>query len=422
MNVTLSCGARHGSVTAPPSKSDLHRKLICAALADAPSKLLVSGLSDDISATVRCLNALGASISETADGVFVTPISQPPAHAVLDAGESGSTLRFLLPVCGALGVSAELLLSGRLPQRPMEPLIRVLSENGMKIERKNDVISCSGKLQAGRFSLPGSVSSQFLSGLLFALPLLAGESVLSVSLPLVSGSYFEMTKKIVSASLLHPLFRLETATDNCISCYVNPSNSYHVPAVGSIEADWSGAAAFACMGALSETGISLCGLDRASLQPDRAIVDILLKAGAVVRAEKDRLFIKKGALRSFTFDAAPCPDLVPVLAVFACACEGVSELYNAARLRQKESDRLLAVSTLIKTLGGNAEQTPDGLRITGRPIHGGTVSSFSDHRIAMAAAVAACIASSSVTVEGCEAVCKSYPSFWRDFETLKGAI
>ena len=421
MNLTIPCGARFGSVSAPPSKSDAHRKLICAALADAPSVLRISDLSDDIAATVRCLCAFGASIRKTEGGLSVTPISAPPHSAVLNVGESGSTLRFLLPVCGALGVSAQFDLSGRLPQRPMEPLFQALRENGMRITPENGRIFCSGRLRGGTFSLPGDVSSQFLSGLLFALPLPEKESILRVSLPMVSAPYFEMTKQTVSASLLRPLFFKESQADGAQSYYVNPSNVYHVSALLPVEGDWSGAAAFFCMGALSESGIAVCGLSPDSMQPDRAVLDVLASAGAEIEMTDAGIRVRKGALRAFSLDAAPCPDLVPVLAVFACACEGTTRIFHTARLRQKESDRLFSVSTLINALGGIAEVTDDALLVTGRSLHGGTVSSFSDHRIAFAAAVAACMADAPVMLEGAEAVRKSYPCFWRDLESLKGA-
>ena len=413
MTRTLSPGPRSGVIRIPASKSQAHRMLICAALSEAPSHLVLDGFSADIKATMQCLEALGARCEKTADGLSVMPLGICPAQARLDVGESGSTLRFLLPVLGALGVRAEVRMQGRLPERPLSPLWEVLEAHGMRLRQNGDVLHTDGQLYAGDYSLPGNVSSQFISGLLFALPLLDGNSTLTVTGELQSARYVAMTEQALAAAGIF-------TNKNGQVWQVGGGQRYAAPAVQTVEGDWSNAAFFLCMGALSETGVTVTGLNPESLQADRAITEILTHFGAELTVSGDAVAVRRGALHGITLDAGPVPDLIPVVSCLAALCEGETRIINAARLRLKESDRLQSTAALLSSLGGSVRELPDGLVIMGRArLSGGTADACSDHRIAMSAAMAACGCEGPVTVSGSECVAKSYPAFWEDFASLK---
>ena len=413
MTRTLLPGPRAGAIRIPASKSQAHRMLICAALSHKPSRLILDGFSADIEATMQCLAALGARFEKESDGLFVTPLSACPAQARLDAGESGSTLRFLLPVLGALGVRAEVRMHGRLPERPLSPLWEVLEAHGMRLRQDGAVLHTDGQLCAGDYSLPGNVSSQFISGLLFALPLLDGNSTLTVTGALQSARYVAMTEQALAAA------GILTKKDGPV-WQIGGGQRYAAPAVQTVEGDWSNAAFFLCMGALSETGVTVSGLNPASLQADRAITEILTRFGAELTVSEDAVTVRRGALRGITLDAGPVPDLIPVVSCLAALCGGETRIENAARLRLKESDRLQTTAALLASLGGSVRELPDGLVISGRDrLSGGTADACGDHRIAMSAAMAACGCEGPVTVSGSECVAKSYPAFWEDFASLK---
>ena len=413
MTRTVAPGPRTGAVQIPASKSQAHRMLICAALSKAPSRLVLDGFSADIEATVQCLEALGAQLTQETAGLLITPIGVRPANAKLDVGESGSTLRFLLPVLGALGIRAEIQMHGRLPERPLSPLWEVLEAHGMQLQQDGAVLHTDGQLCAGDYSLPGNVSSQFISGLLFALPLLSGNSTLTVTGALQSARYVAMTEQALAAAGIF------TKKDGQV-WQIDGGQRYAAPAVQTVEGDWSNAAFFLCMGALSRQGVRVSGLDPASLQADRAITEILTRFGAEVNIEGDTVTVRRGTLRGITLDAGPVPDLVPVVSVLAALCAGETRIENAARLRIKESDRLRTTAALLEALGGTVRELPDGLVITGQSaLAGGSVDASGDHRIAMSAAVAVCGCTQPVTVCGSECVAKSYPAFWEDFTALQ---
>ena len=413
MTRTVAPGPRAGVIQIPASKSQAHRMLICAALSREPSRLILDGFSADIEATMQCLEALGARCEETANGLSVTPVGVCPAQARLDVGESGSTLRFLLPVLGALGVQAEIRMHGRLPERPLSPLWEVLEAHGMRLQQDGSILHTDGQLIAGDYSLPGNVSSQFISGLLFALPLLGGNSTLTVTGALQSARYVSMTEQaLAEAGIL-------TKKDGPV-WQIGGGQRYASPAVQTVEGDWSNAAFFLCMGALSATGVTVTGLNSTSLQADRAITEILVRFGAELTVSEDAVTVRRGVLHGITLDAGPIPDLVPVVSCLAALCDGETRVENAARLRLKESDRLQTTAALLSALGGSVRELPDGLIISGRGrLSGGTADACGDHRIAMSAAMAACGCEGPVTVSGSECVAKSYPAFWEDFASLK---
>ena len=413
MTRTVAPGPRAGVIQIPASKSQAHRMLICAALSREPSRLILDGFSADIEATMQCLEALGARCEETANGLSVTPVGVCPAQARLDVGESGSTLRFLLPVLGALGVQAEIRMHGRLPERPLSPLWEVLEAHGMRLQQDGTILHTDGQLIAGDYSLPGNVSSQFISGLLFALPLLGGNSTLTVTGALQSARYVSMTEQaLAEAGIL-------TKKDGPV-WQIGGGQRYASPAVQTVEGDWSNAAFFLCMGALSATGVTVTGLNSTSLQADRAITEILVRFGAELTVSEDAVTVRRGVLHGITLDAGPVPDLVPVVSCLAALCDGETRVENAARLRLKESDRLQTTAALLSALGGSVRELPDGLIISGRDrLSGGTADACGDHRIAMSAAMAASGCEGPVTVSGSECVAKSYPAFWEDFASLK---
>lgn len=415
MNKTILPGARTGEVHIPASKSQAHRMLLCAAMGENEVTLRCRGLSKDILATVACLKALGASVDAEGEVLHLRPVSAPPPGlCLLPCGESGSTLRFLLPLVGALGASAVFEREGRLPERPIEPLGRELCRNGMDIRSDGARLSCSGQLRPGAFSLPGNISSQYISALLMTLPLLEGESTLHMEGALESAAYVAMTEEVLRLGGVR--------TEKTGAGYRIPGGQRcrFAPEL-SVEGDYSNAAFFLCAGALSERGIRVTGLDPQSRQGDRAIVPLLEEMGAQVASDGSSVTVKRDALHGITIDASPIPDLIPVLSVVAAAASGETRVIHAQRLRLKESDRLHSTTQMLRALGAEAEELPDGLVIRGgRTLAGGTVDACGDHRIAMSAAVAGGVCRGAVTICGSECVQKSYPDFWTDFQQLKG--
>lgn len=381
-----------GTVPAIPSKSMAHRLLICAALGRKPVTLLSPEVSQDMEATARCLAAMGAEVHRIPQGFLVTP-GPWKSPCRLPCGESGSTLRFLLPVVGALGLEAEFLLEGRLPKRPLFPLDGQLEAHGLQLSRPQEqILQVRGRLRPGAYRLPGNVSSQFISGLLLALPLLSGKSTLEVTGRLESRPYVDMTLSALSTFGL-PLSGPPYA--------VSPA-PFQGPSALTVEGDWSSAAFWLGANALG-SNVQVTGLDEASLQGDRAVAALLPTLGG-----------------GSTVDLSDIPDLAPILAVAAAGQPGATVFVNAARLRMKESDRIATICAMLEALGVSVTQEADRFTVTGGPILGGTVDAAGDHRIAMAAAIAATVASGPVTLLGARAVEKSYPRFWEDYTALGG--
>lgn len=410
MTVTICGGVPTGNVTAPASKSVLHRLLICAALADAPTVLEHGTGSQDIDATVRCLRALGATVEGTPEWFTVRPISAVPRNALLDCGESGSTLRFLLPVAAALG-GARLTGRGRLAERPLSPLYETVQANGCTLSPQGTFpLTVTGTLAGERFVIDGGVSSQFISGLLLAAPLLGHACEIAVTGTVESRPYIDLT---VAA-----MRRFGVAVTERDGTFSVPAGGYRSPGQIVAEGDWSNGAFWLVAGALApQGGLTVSGLNLDSLQGDRAIAALLREAGAAVTADEDGALTVGGTLRHpLRVDASQIPDLVPILAVLAAAVPGRTVIGNARRLRLKESDRLCSVHALLTALGGRVMMGEDSLTVdgTGR-LRGGRVDACNDHRIAMAAAVAACICEQPVTIDGAEAVRKSYPGFFKEF-------
>ena len=382
MDITIQPRPLCGEITVIPSKSQAHRLLICAAFADRPTQLRCADTNRDIEATADCLRALGAKITKTDHGYIVIPIDKVPQTAQLNCCESGSTLRFMLPIVGALGVDATIMMEGRLPQRPLSPLWALMQHMGCTLTRPTEnTIFCTGKLLPGDYSIDGGVSSQFITGLMFALPLIDGETSLEITGKIESRPYIEMTKRALS------LF---------------DAPRFRSPETVTVEGDWSNGAFFLAANALG-SNLTILGLNENSPQGDRAVVDIIpvLRDGCA------------------TISAADIPDLVPILSVIAAANHG-AVFTDIQRLRLKESDRVATVIAMIRAMGGNAEADDSTLTIFGGGLTGGIVDSHNDHRIAMSAAIAATICQLPVTILGAEAVNKSYPRFWEEYRRLGG--
>lgn len=421
MNITVTPTPLSGTVTAPVSKSSLHRLMICAAISRKPTRILYSGaLSEDIIATERCLTGLGAAVTYFDGGMTVTPFDRrtPASDCPLDCGESGSTLRFLIPVAAALGGVRRFKLRGRLPERPLSPLKEELCRHGAEISLDGDVLTvCGDKMSGGEFLIDGGVSSQFISGLLFALPLLRCGGYISVTGELQSRPYVDMTLAAMYNYGMNVVesrgtFRLSSA----------PVGHFDTVCA---EGDWSGAAFWVFAGALSEKGIRITGLDPASLQGDRACVDIVRRMGAVVEEYPDGVFVRRGILRGIELDGGNIPDLIPVFAAVASAADGDTFIENVARLRLKESDRILSTCNMISAMGRLSVGGDDFINICGGDAGVSapcTVQSENDHRIAMSAAILTSMSPVPVTVTHGECVKKSYPDFWRDLVSLGGQI
>lgn len=414
MTVVVTPAPLCGEIPAISSKSDAHRHLICAALADRPTRLHCPDTSEDIDATMRCLRQLGARIEREGGDITVSP--PPSGHTIgkasLDCGESGSTLRFLLPVAAALCGEAHFTGRGRLPQRPLGDLAAALGSNGAVCSSDHLPLSVGGQLKSGLFRLPGNVSSQYISGLLFALPLLAGDSEIRLSTALESAAYVDIT--------LHVLGQYGIAVHRREWGFLVPGGQrYRSPGEAAVDGDWSNAAFFLAAGAIGRP-VTVSGLKESSPQGDRRIVDLLRQFGANVLVEGDRITVSPGALSGQEIDIAETPDLLPVLAVVAACAHGETRFFNGARLRLKESDRLSTTARMIRALGGWAQEDGDELLVRSCGLRGGEADSFQDHRIAMAAAVAAIACAEPVTIARAEAVAKSYPGFFDDYRRLGG--
>lgn len=391
MDLKIYPGKLQGAVNAIPSKSQAHRLLICSAFSNKATMLVCSESNQDIDATVRCLNAIGADISRTKDGFLIHPVADIPCSAVLDCGESGSTLRFLLPIVCALGIDAVIKMSGRLPYRPLSPLWEELERMGCQLSRPTDTtIHVSGELQPGTYVIAGNVSSQYITGLLFALSLMQGESEIKILGKLESKPYVDLT-----------LLALAKFGVKVRDYRVGGTFPFTSPGKVCVEGDWSNGAFFLTAKALGNN-LKITGLDDESPQGDRAIMHLLNSAIAMP-----------------TIDAANIPDLIPILAVYFATRSG-ARFTNIARLRLKESDRVQAIADMLVNLGGEVQFDENTLVINGTKLHGGIVDAQNDHRIAMSAAIAATVTDGEVIIIGAECVAKSYPDFWNVYKQLGG--
>lgn len=414
MDIKIIPSKLHGTVNAVSSKSYAHRILIAAALSEKETVINLNAFSYDINATIECLCVLGAKISSNNNSIKVIP-AKAPKNAVLDCKESGSTLRFLIPVACALCDNSEFIGQGRLPNRPISPLREEMEKNGCSFSAVGEFpIKVSGKLKSGKFHLSGNVSSQFITGLLFALPLLNEDSEIILTSQLESKPYVDMTIEILNK------FNIEIKEEQN-SYFIKGNQKYISPKEITVEGDWSNSAFWLCCGALG-SDITVSGLSASSLQGDKAVLDILKNMGANIKTENNLIKVSApNELKPIEINASQAPDLIPVLSVVSAFAKGDTVISNAQRLRLKECDRLSAISNCLNSLGGQACETPDSLVIHGVPkINGGTADSFNDHRIAMSLSVLASRAENPVIITNADAINKSYPSFFEDYKSLGG--
>ncbi|MCD8094933.1 MAG: 3-phosphoshikimate 1-carboxyvinyltransferase [Ruminococcus sp.] len=401
MKIKLLPTLLHGEITVPPSKSVAHRFIIAASLAEGRSVISNLQASADILATIECMRALGTKIDFDGERAVIDGIETPAESAELDCCESGSTLRFLVPVACALGTSARFYGKGKLPHRPLTPLLDELPKHEITFDYNGTMpFGISGKLKGGKFFIGGDISSQFITGLLFALPLLNDDSEIVLTSHLQSKPYVDITLGALSE------FGIEIKETK--NGYFVKGSQHYKPSDTSVEGDYSQAAFFKTANALG-SNVNINGLNVNSFQGDKKIVEIIEKI----------VYNKNGELNPFELDCSDIPDLVPILAVLGSFCNGTSYITNAQRLRIKECDRLAAISECLNKIGGDVRQTEDGLVINGKKqLVGGEVDSFNDHRIAMAMAIAATRCVKPLVINGAEAVRKSYPDFWEDYRSL----
>lgn len=412
-----------GEIVAPPSKSISHRAIIAAALADKTSQISNIILSSDINATIDAVKKLGAKVckmqnSNAETTLEITGIKKAEIKTLpdIDCRESGSTLRFMIPITLAAAGGGQFTGSGRLPKRPLEAYQKIFLKKGIKWEQENDFLPLKiyGKMKSGQYILPGNISSQYITGMLMALPLLKGDSILRITGKLESSKYVDITIDVLSS------FGIKIIRNE--ADYIIKGEQKYKSKCYNIEGDWSQAAFFMLAGILGD-GIKIHGLNKNTKQGDIAVIDILKSMGAEITWENDVLCILKSELRASNVDVMQCPDLAPVIAAAMSIAEGKSTIYGGRRLKIKESDRIMSISSTLNKLGADVTPFDDGMKITGiKNLRGFVVDSFNDHRIAMMTAAVSSKSIDKITLNNAHCVNKSYPSFWDDFTLMGGII
>ncbi len=415
-DLSITPSALTGSVCVPTSKSVCHRAVICAGLAEGTSRISGILLSDDIKATMQAMIALGAVIRQEGDSLIITGTDcKSPIHNEISCNESGSTLRFLIP----LGLNNQTMTftgKGKLVDRPLDDYFNILDKQEIAYQTTDGhlPLSVTGVLKPGQFELRGDVSSQFVSGLLFALPRLAGDSSITITTEMESKGYIDLTLSMLA------LFGIKIINNNYRE-FIIPGNQVYRSTDYHVEGDYSQVAFWLAAGTLGAP-IHCSGLNPNSLQGDKVIVDLIQEMGGNLKLEDNAITALPSTTKGITIDASQCPDLVPILTVLATVSKGTTQIIRAARLRIKECDRLKAITTELNKLGADITEHEDSLTIIGRPslAGGAVVHSWHDHRIAMALAVASIKCDTAITIEHKECVSKSYPDFWQDFQMLGG--
>ncbi|WP_293727794.1 3-phosphoshikimate 1-carboxyvinyltransferase [uncultured Phascolarctobacterium sp.] len=417
-----------GTVQAPSSKSMGHREIICAGLAAGTSIVDNISMSKDIEATMRCLKALDVAVDEIPSmlpgrkALQITGTGRPAAAAdSVDCGESGSTLRFFIPLGATLNCPLTFMGHGKLVSRPLQAYYDIFDEQLIQYftDGGNLPLTVNGRLRPGIFKLPGNVSSQFVSGLLFALPLLDGDSVIEITSPLESAAYVDMTLQCLAK------YGVSVNNENGAHRRYLMSGKQRYRAQNSrVEGDWSQAAFWLAGGSLGSE-VVCSGVDFASLQGDKAVVGIMERMGANIACGENAVTVSGGVTQATVIDAANCPDIIPVLTAAAAVSEGITKIINAARLRIKECDRLAAMTSELSKMGAQIVEEDEGLTVYGQPsglIGGVDVDAWNDHRIAMSLAIAAQRCRLPIVLHGAGSVSKSYPTFWTDYCALGGKI
>lgn len=405
-----------GTITAPPSKSDAHRAIICAALSGGICEIHPIALSHDVTATINAMCALGAKIQILGDRLLIDGTHMfTISRTDINCNESASTLRFLIPILATAGINARLIGSQTLGHRPLQPYLDCLASHGAIFSHQNTLpLDISGTLLPGEFFIPANISSQFISGLLLALPLLKSDSQIHLSTQLESASYIDMT--------IDTMNRFGVTVEKTDYGYKISGNQRYLRTDYTIEGDWSQAAFYLAAGVLGEN-IKVSGLKSTSLQADRAIFDLLVRFGGELSYVPDGVMASQGKLHGTNIYASQIPDLVPILSVVAALSEGTTHIMGASRLRLKESNRLEAIQQALSSLGANIQELEDGLIIEGTSALGkANVCGQGDHRIVMALCIAATRAADKVSINDANSISKSYPSFFEDYDKLGGMV
>lgn len=417
MTRTVQSAVLSGTVNIPPSKSLSHRAVLAAALAEGESVIENLVFSEDIEATCAAISGLGIQVSRGKDFLRIMGRGklQTPASP-LQCRESGSTLRFLIPFAGLVEGPVVFSGEGKLVTRPLDPYFELFNQQGIRYHYDGKLpLLVEGQLKPDIYKMPGNISSQFVTGLMYVLPLLKGDSEIVLTSPLESRDYVELTIQVLERFGVS----IETLTPEH---YVIRGNQRYRPARYRVEGDYSQSAFWIAAG-LMGTGLDLADLAKDTRQGDKRILDIATAMGADLRWDGGLLKVTAGATHGTVVDASQCPDLVPIVATLAAVSAGETRIINAGRVRIKESDRLKAICTELNKLGASIQEEPEGLVIQGvKRLTGGVVDGWNDHRIVMSLAVAASKCDGPVIIEGSEAVRKSYPHFFEDFKALGGII
>lgn len=421
--VKITPGKLAGEIIVPPSKSLSHRAVIAAGLSKGTSVVDNIIFSEDITATCKAMEALGVSIIRQNNGdgtVKLTITGSENLHVkkdVIDCSESGSTIRFFIPIALTEQNNVTFTGRGKLVTRPLKEYYNIFEEQGIKYSTTEGALplNVNGKLKAGNFKIAGDVSSQFITGLLFTLPLLEGDSEITITKNLESKGYVDLTLDVLNK------FGVAVENDNYKVFRIKGNQNYKAHDYR-VEGDFSQAAFWLAAGAVGGN-ISCSDLNPESLQGDKAILDIMKKMNSNIKEADGKIVSSEAQTAASVIDGSECPDIIPVLSVLAAVSSGTTEIINAGRLRIKECDRLKAMATELTKLGADIEEKEDGLIIRGKAqLKGGEVDSWNDHRIAMSLAVASISCSEPVIIKNSGSVKKSYPTFWEDFKKLGGKL
>ncbi|MBE6063755.1 MAG: 3-phosphoshikimate 1-carboxyvinyltransferase [Clostridium butyricum] len=414
-----------GYIRIPPSKSMAHRAVICASLSEGISRLTNIDYSDDIIATIKAMESLGAVIVKKEDYLEVTGINNINNkqknsfhnNRIIDCNESGSTLRFIIPIASLFEGVNRFIGRGNLGKRPLDTYYSIFDEQGINYSYKkgNLDLKIDGKLKSGEFKIKGNISSQFITGLLFTLPLLDGDSKILITTEMESKGYIDLTLSVIKD------FGIEII-NNGYKEFIIKGNQKYISRDYRVEGDYSQAAFFLCANAVGND-VTVTDLKLDSLQGDKEVIDILERMGVKIENRNFGITVQVyGSLKSTVIDGSQCPDIIPVVALAASLCQGTTEIVNAERLRIKECDRLSAVTKELNKLGADIKEKRDGLIINGvKSLKGGVeVWSHKDHRIAMTLAIASTVCEEPIIINDYECVSKSYPQFWEDFRSIGG--
>lgn len=417
MNVIITPNKLKGDVIIPPSKSLSHRAIIAASLAEGESKISNVLYSNDIKATINAMRACGAKIDEYEDYLIINGSNVKRKENIIDANESGSTIRFMIPIALVNNEPIEFIGHNHLVKRPLDTFLEIFDKQHIKYERGEDYLplKVNGGLKSGYFEVRGDISSQFITGLLYALPMLDGDSHIHITTEMESKGYIDLTIDILK------LFGIEIKNDNYLDYYIKGNQKFK-PHDYRIEGDYSQSAFFLVANALG-ADINLLMMEENSHQGDKKIINDMLDFGFKSNFNNGVLSLSSGTLKGATIDFSQSPDLGPALTVLASLANGKSDFINASRLRIKECDRITCMKEELNKLGADIKELEDGMIINGvNRLHGGIVDSHNDHRVAMALAMATLKMDGTLKILNASSVSKSFPHFWKIFEDLGGLV